>query len=139
MTWGRNQARKPSEQLHRIHQKVCVVGATRNLHFVRDSSVLGPAQPLQTQRVAQHVAAQPLAAVGIALLDGDPRMHVPAFMLARPKAAAALAEARVIGVGLVGNATRIDMSELAEPQAHLRAGLQRLRLASVVVIVRLFA
>jgi hypothetical protein len=43
--------------------------------LVADSAVLGPAQPLQAQRMAQHVAPQPFAPIRITPLDGHARMH----------------------------------------------------------------
>jgi hypothetical protein len=66
-------------------------------------------------------------------------MHVPAFVLARPRAASPAIEACLLGVGLVGHAALIDIPELAQPQAQLHAGVDGFRLASVVLVVRLVA
>jgi hypothetical protein len=61
-------------------------------------------------------------------------MHAEAFVLGRPGTAAALAEAQLIGVGLMGHSTLIHMPKPAQAQAELRAGLDRLGLLGVELI-----
>ncbi|MBI5531678.1 MAG: hypothetical protein HY898_03110 [Deltaproteobacteria bacterium] len=46
-------------------------------------------------------------------------MHVPTLVLARPGAAATVAGARMIGVGFMHHAKRIDTPEPAQPRALL--------------------
>jgi folate-dependent tRNA-U54 methylase TrmFO/GidA len=60
-------------------------------------------------------------------------VEVPSIVLARPRAASPLSEARLVRVGLVHHPVLVDKPQLAKPQVQLRAGVDRLGSGSVIV------
>jgi len=60
-------------------------------------------------------------------------VDVPSFVFARPRAASALAEARLVGVGFMHHPALIDMPQLAEPQAQLGTRIDRSGFGDIIV------